>query len=313
LRLAALASSLFVTQALSVEPVAATAYNLTLEPYALVVDAGRERGIFAKHGLEPRWVTRTGRAVNVNDLRELLSQGTQLGLSSPGEIFTARAQGIPIKAVAGFIGETQVKIYVPADGPAKTARDLDGRTIGPTSLAVQRQVGNFSRAYGIHAQAAPFGTFEQMLAALRQGKVDAVITAEARMLALVESGEVRILVRGGDYRPQPELNNAIWAADELIASKPDTVRRFVHAALETVQYLKDNPREAARLISARSQMPEALAYKAALDIDWMPSGQPGGDLAAAALNYWGVLQGTGTLPPETNLKLDELVDVRFVR
>src|SRR5205085_12150609 len=115
MRLAALASSLFAAQALSAEPIAATAYNLALEPYALVVDAGRERGIFARHGLEPRWVTRSDRAVNVNDLRDLLAQGTQLGLSSPGEIFSGRAQGIPIKAVAGFIGETQLRIYARSD------------------------------------------------------------------------------------------------------------------------------------------------------------------------------------------------------
>ena len=70
-------------------------------------------------------VTREKRAVNVTDLPELLKEGTELGLSSPGEIFAARAQGIRIKSVAGFIGDSLVRIYASAQGSIKEARDLD--------------------------------------------------------------------------------------------------------------------------------------------------------------------------------------------
>ena len=295
------------------ETVSATAYNLALEPYALIVDAGAERGFYAANGLEPRWVTREKRAVSVKDFPELLAQGTELGLSSPSEIFAGRALGLGVKVIAGFVGHTQVAIYAAARGPVREPRDLDGRRIGPTSLAVQRGVGYFSRAYGINAQAAPFGTLDSIVAALRDGKVDAIITAEARVLTLVEQGELRLVVRSADYRPQPELNNAMWASDSLIARRPELVRAFVRATLETVRYLNDNPGVAARLIAKRTGMSESLSRKAAEQIDWVPSGQPGGDLAKAAKNYWGVLQGTGALPPAVNLGVGELIDARFVQ
>src|SRR5438552_5902442 len=200
MRLAALLACAPLAAPLAAEPISASAYNLLLEPYALIVDAGTERGIFVGHGLEPRWITREKRAVNASDLKDLLAQGTGVGLSSPSEIFLARTQGLRVKVVAGFVGDTQVRIYAKTDGPLKTPRDLDGRTLAPTSLAVQRQVGYLSRAYGIRAQAAPFGTLESAIAALRAGKADGIITAEARVLALVESGELRLLVRAADYR-----------------------------------------------------------------------------------------------------------------
>lgn len=295
------------------ESVSVTAYNLALAPYALVVDAGTERGFYTANGLEPRWVTREKRAVSIKDLPELLQQGTELGLSSPSEILVARVQGLPVKVIAGFVGETEVKIYVSPNGRVKEPRDLDGKTIGPTSLAVQRGVGYFSRAYGIKAQAAPFGTLDGMVAALRNGEVDAIITAEARVLAFVDQGELRLLVRSADYRPQPELNNALWASDSLIALRPELVRAFVKATLQTVRYLKDNPADAARLMAKRTGMSEALSRKAVAQIDWVPSGKPGGDLAKAAQNYWRVLQGTGALPPNIDLGANELIDTRFVQ
>lgn len=295
------------------EPVSASAYNLALEPYALVVDAGEERGVFRAQGLEVRWVTRDKRAVNVTDLPELLKDGTELGLSSPGEIFAARASGIRIKAVAGFIGDSLVRIYARGHGPIRQPRDFDGKRIGPTSLAVQRQVGYFSRAYGIKAEAAPFSTLDSAVASLRDGKVDGIITAEARVLALVDRGELRLIARAPDYRPRPELNNAVWASDALIEQRPDLVRTFVRATLETVRYLKENPADAARLVAKRTGMPDALARKAVEEIDWVPGGAPGGDLPKAALNYWEVLKGTGALPPEAALKIEELVDTRFVQ
>ena len=87
MRLAALLACAPLAAPLAAEPISASAYNLLLEPYALIVDAGTERGIFVAHGLEPRWITREKRAVNASDLKDLLAQGTGVGLSSPSEIF----------------------------------------------------------------------------------------------------------------------------------------------------------------------------------------------------------------------------------
>src|SRR5205085_6941685 len=112
---------------------------------------------------------------------------------------------------------------------------------------------------------------------------------------------------------RPELNNAVWASDAIIERRPDVVRAFVKATLETVRYLKDAPADAARLIAKRTGMPDALARKAVEEIDWVPDGAPGGDLAKAALNYWGVLKGTGTLAPDAALKTEDLVDTRFIQ
>lgn len=294
------------------ETLKASAYNLALEPYALIVDAGKEQDTFRRNGLDPQWISREGRAIMWSDLQGLVAQGTHIGLSSPFEIFVARAHGVPLKVVAGFIGDTTVRVYAKADGPIRTAKDLDGKRIGPTSHAIEGQVVLLSRAFAIQATGVPFASLEHNITALREGRIDAIITADSRILAHVESGELRLLMSSAEYRPRPELNNCVWATEELIQKNPDLVGSFVRATLQTVQYLKDNPRAAARLISARSNLAETVAYRAALLFDWMPSGQPGGDLMLAAKNYWQFRQAAEPLSSETKLTIEEVVDTRFV-
>lgn len=290
----------------------ASAYNLSLEAYALIVDAGGEHGIFLRHGLDPEWVTRPGRAISAADLKELIAQGTQIGMSSPSEILIARIQGLPVKFVAGFVGETLVRVYAKADGPVKTAKDLDGRKIGPTSAAVHRHIAYLSRRLGINAEAMPFTNLDNSISALMEGRIDAIITAEARALALVDRGELRVVMKVADHRPSPELNNALWATEDMIRRDPDLVKRFVNTTLETVRYLKDNPQYAAGLITKRTNMAADVANKVVSQFDWTPSGRPGGDLLMATANYWQVLKQTGAVPANSELKIEDVVDSRFL-
>lgn len=293
--------------------VAASGYHSSLEAYYLVMEAGRDRGIYRAHGLEPQWVTRAGRAVAANDLKLLVAEGTEVGLSSGSEVLLARMQGVPIRIVAGFVGETLVSVYAKADGPIGTPRDLDGRRIGPTSAAVQRQVAHLSRTLGVRAQAVPFASLDQQLGALEKDQIDAIITAEALPLGLVHEGKLRRVLKAADYRPKPELNNLIWASELLIERDPELVGSFVRATLETVGYMKEHPDYAAGLLAKRPGMTEHLAQRIVAAIDWTPSGQPGEDLMAASRNFGRVFLATGAVPEGTELRFEEIVDTRFVR
>ncbi len=233
-------------------------------------------------------------------------------MSAPSEVFLAKTQGLPVRIVAGYIGETLVKVYAKADGRVKTVKDLDGRKIGPNSAAVQRHVPYIARKFGIRAEAVPFANLDNNIAALRQGSIDAIITADARALTLVDQGELRVILRGADYQPSPTLNNCLWATEDLIRRNPVLVQTFVKATLETVAHLKENPHYASQLITKRTSMSADLAAKVAAQIDWTPSGKPGGDLVAAAKNFWQFVKDTGAAPAGTDIGIGEVVDTRFL-
>jgi ABC-type nitrate/sulfonate/bicarbonate transport system substrate-binding protein len=290
----------------------ASAYNLALEGYYLIVDAGKDRGIYLKNGLDPDWITRPGRAIGASDLKDLIAQGTELGMSAPSEIFLARAEGLPVKIVAGYVGETLVKVYARADGPVKTVKDLHTKKVGSTSAAVQRHIPYISQKFGISAEAVPFTNLDNNIAALRQDAIDAIITAEARILALVDQGELRVVLRGGDYQPSPELNNCLWVTEDLIRRNPALVQRFVKATLETVRYLKEHPQYASQLVSKRTNMAPHLAASVVAQFDWTPSGQPGGNLVAASKNFWQFLQDTGAIPAGADINIGDMIDLRFL-
>src|SRR5205085_1612772 len=96
----------------------------------LIVDAAKQQGIWAKHGLEPEFVPAAGSAVQ---LKEQMESGVKLGWVNTAEVLLARSQGVPVKIVAGYFGETIAKIFVKADAPIKAANDLDGKKVGIVS------------------------------------------------------------------------------------------------------------------------------------------------------------------------------------
>lgn len=308
----ALAISACVTQPPpAARAVRASAYNAALEAYMVVVWAGKDRGIYARHGLDVRWSGEPGRAVDANQLRVLVSDGVEMGLSSPAEVLLARSRGVPVRIVGGFVGDTLVDVYVRANGPVREPRDLAGRTVGATSPAVHRRVPVLGQAYGIAVHAGPLASLDENIAALREGRIDAIITAEARVLPPLRTGELRRLLRTADIRPRPELNNALWATEDAIAHDADTVRAFVQAVLDTVAMAQREPGYAARIVASRTGMAAEDAAAAVARIDWVPGGQPGGDLLLATRNYLGALQSAGAMPEA--LRAEDVVDARFVR
>lgn len=284
-----------------------------------VIDAGKDRGIWASNGLDPEFIFKPDRSPNVAaDLKEQVASGIKIGISVAAVAVQARASGVPLKIVAGYISEVGAgNIYVKPDAAINAIKDLDGKKVGviSTAHATYRSTLWLSNKFAIKPQFVPLGNTTSMLVALKFGKIDAFVPNDPLPLRLVDSGELSILIRLADFLPKPWLVNVLFATEDLIEQNPDLIRRFVKATLETVKYLKENPRYTSELFMKKTNAPLDIADRIMSSTVWTPSGRGSGqDLTRAAANVWQFHKESAGLPSGINLnmKIEDAVDVRFL-
>lgn len=288
--------------------------HATFEWMFLLVDAGKAQGIWARNGLDPEFVPAAGSPAQI---KEDIATGTQIGFANTAEVTMARATGVPVKTVAGYLGETVARVFVAAPGPIKAPKDLDGRKIGivATTHTSYRAVLYLNNKLGIKAEPVPLGSLASNVDGLRSGQVDAFYSAEGAALALVDTGELRLLLPLANIYPKPYTATVVWATSDVIEQHADRVMRFVKATLETVAYLKDHPAHASELYRKRTGAPGNVADRAVASLNPLltSSGRGSGqDLAAAVAGNWQFTTESGAVPAGTEVKLEDAVDTRFL-
>jgi ABC-type nitrate/sulfonate/bicarbonate transport system substrate-binding protein len=286
----------------------------SFEWFFLLVDAGKEKGIWARNGLDPEFVPAAGSSVQ---LKTLVDSGVKIGFVNAAEVTLARSNGVSVKTVAAYFGETTARIFVAANGPIKTATDLNGKKIGIISAThtSYRTVFYINQKLGINAEPVSLGSLSNNVAALKSGQVDALYSAEGAALTLVDAGDLRLILPLAEIYPKPYTAVVIWAADEMIVQNPDLVRRFVKATLEIVGYLKANPGHARELYIKRTNAQQSVAAKAVASLNHIltAGGRGSGkDLTAAVSGNWQFIVESGAVPPNTVVKIEEVVDARFL-
>jgi NitT/TauT family transport system substrate-binding protein len=292
----------------------AAAEHATFEWFFLVVDAGKDQGIWARNGLDPKFVPVAGSSAQ---LKERVDSGIKIGLINAAEVTLARSKGVPVKTIAGYFGETTARIFVAANGPIKSAGDLDGKKIGivATTHTSYRTVLYMNNKLGIKAEPVALGNLPNNLAALKAGQIDAFYSAEGAPLALVDSEELRLLLPLSDIYPKPYTAVVVWTTDDLMEQNPDLVMRFVKATLEIVGYLKAHPGYASELYVKRTNAPKNVADKAVSSLNQILTSDghgSGTDLVAAVAGNWQFITESGAVPANTAVKMEEVVDTRFL-
>jgi ABC-type nitrate/sulfonate/bicarbonate transport system substrate-binding protein len=292
----------------------AAAEHAAFEWFFLIVDAGKEQGIWARNGLDPEFVPAAGSSAQ---LEKLVRSGIKIGFINAAEVTLARANGVPVKTIAGYFGETTARIFVATNGPARSARDLDGKKIGivAETHTSYRTILYMNKILDMKAQPIPLGNLQSNVAALEAGQIDAFYSAEGAALTLVDSGAVRLLLPLSDIYPKPYTAVVVWATDDLIAQSPDIAKNFVKATLEIVEYLKTNPDRARDLYVNRTKAPKDVASKAVASLNRILSSSgrgSGDDLVAAVAGNWRFIIESGAVPASTVVRMEEVVDSRFL-
>ena len=227
------------------------------------LEIGAEKGIYQKNGIEIEIFSMRGDA----QLQQGLAAGNvEFGLGSgPGLAFVAK--GSPVKGVAAFaLQPANLTIVVAANSPVKSVTDLKGRKLGVTTAGsltdwlareTSRQQGWGPDGITIVALGAP----QSSIAAMKNGQIDGIVIAAENAYTLEARGEARMLLNLGSIAKDFHTH-IIFARNDLIASNPDQVRRFVKAFFETVAFMRANRDETVAIGAKAMHIEPAIVARA---------------------------------------------------
>src|SRR4051795_8773869 len=205
-------------------------------------DVGVKQGIFQKNNVSLEVTAFAGdarmqQAAAADSIHLLLGSG-------PAIAFIAK--GSPIKGVAAMAGPPLLlAIVVRPDGP-KTVADLKGKTVSVSTAGSLTYwlVSETARRHGWGPNGiniAPMGAMPGQIAALKRGDIDGTIMDIGNAFDLEKRGEARILVRFTNIKDFHI--HVIFAADKLIAERPEALRAFLRSWFETIDFIRKNKTE----------------------------------------------------------------------
>lgn len=227
---------------------------------------GKQKGFFAKRNIDLELTLAAGGAAIVP---AVVSGQYEFGFSNVISLLLATSNGLPLKVVCngnnstGVDGEDFAALMVRGDSPIRTPADLAGKTVAANTLKniVETSVRASVRKAGGDASAVKFVElpFPQQPAALQSGQVDAVFVVEPFQQAVLADGGRKLASSYVDTAP--DLAVALYfTSQQLIATKPDLVKRFTEAMQESLAYADANPDEARAIIGTYTQIaPEVIA------------------------------------------------------
>jgi NitT/TauT family transport system substrate-binding protein len=218
------------------------------------------RGYYAKEGLKVNFVAAKG---GVDVAKQVGAGNAPIGGAIGDTPIIARANGVPVKAVAVLGGRSLTQLAVHDDSGINGPKDLKGRTV--TTMAYQDTT--FYALLGmlasqglskndVDAQAAgPAGVW-QLFAAR---KADAMAAVPDWIASAREAGAKMKLFSSDDYFKS--MSQAILASDEMISKRPDLIGKLVRATLKGMQDIMKDPKGAARdYVNAMPQHKGKEAY-----------------------------------------------------
>ncbi|TQE32691.1 ABC transporter substrate-binding protein [Streptomyces ipomoeae] len=221
---------------------------------------GQMKGFFSSRGIELKMVTAQGGAAIIPGV---VSGQFQFGFSNTTSLMIAQSKGVPVKSVVngaasnGKVGGDVTGVLVKKNSPVKSAKDLAGHTVAVNTLqnigdttvreSVRKDGGDPSEVEFVEIP------FDQMPAALEQGRVDAAWMGEPATTIAEEQG-ARV-VASPFAETDPKLTVATYfTSTKVVQQNPELVKKFTEAMTESLKYASDHPDEARQILTTYTKI-----------------------------------------------------------
>jgi NitT/TauT family transport system substrate-binding protein len=229
-------------------------------------DIGVRTGIFKKRGLDLE-ISSFGGDARVQ--QAMTADGIDIGLGSgPGLAFLGK--GVPAKGIAAMADPPLTfALVVRNDDSVKSLDDLKGKKVGVSTVGSVTGwlVGETARrkGWGYDGMAlTPVGDDASRVAAVKTKSIDGAVVNLAVALKYAQAGDGRVLLLFGDLLKDFHVH-VIFATDKAIATRPETLRKFLAGWFETIAFMRSNKAktvEIAREIMETDEATTARIYDA---------------------------------------------------
>jgi NitT/TauT family transport system substrate-binding protein len=225
---------------------------------------GVQQGIFGRHGLDLRIETAQGGAVVISGV---MSGQYQFGFSNNTSLLLAQTRAIPVKIVApgssstGQASADFAGVVVPNASPIRSARDLAGRSVAINLLnnisdtvireAIRKDGGDPATVKFVELP------FPDMPAAVQKGRVDAAFVVEPFFSIAKQQGNRNVASAYAEATGNLSVAT-YFTSEQLLKSKPDLVRSFSDAMVESQNYATAHPDEARQILTTYTKIDPAV-------------------------------------------------------
>jgi NitT/TauT family transport system substrate-binding protein len=209
------------------------------------IQLAKGKGYFAAAGLDVSFAVGRG---GVDVAKQVGAGNAQFGGMVGDSPIIVRGNGVPVKVVAVFGGKGFMQTVVRADAGIDKPEELKGKTLTVMSyqdttyyalLGLLASVGLKPDDVNIQA-AGPTGVWQAVASGTAVG-----MAGIPEWITPIEAAGVKVkIIQTDDYFPH--MAQAIAVSDQMIAEKPEMVRKFVHAALHGMKDIMDDPDNAAK-------------------------------------------------------------------
>jgi putative hydroxymethylpyrimidine transport system substrate-binding protein len=189
-------------------------------------------------------------------IKQVAAGRVDLAISYEPEVFLARAQGLPVVAVAALVQRPLTSLMAIARKKIRSPRDLEGKRVGtagiPYQAAYLRTILERSRVKASSVKETNVGA--SLLPAMLSGKVDATLGAFWN----VEGVQLRERAKKGGGPPTiipvdrigvPSYDELVLVANEdRLDDKRDDLRLFIGALAKGARQARKDPRGATRAL-----------------------------------------------------------------
>ena len=217
-----------------------------------------EQGLFQAEGLDVEYVPFRG---GPDLLKAVMAGECLIGITGSTDILVFREAGSPIKMIATHTEGNHFTLNVAPD--VQKVGELKGKAIGVTRAGATTWV--FARMVAKKegwdpdkdVQVVGLGGLDAQLAAVARKEVAAFVWGDGGAVTELQ-GKSKVLMRLDSVTPK-WISQIQYASEDAIAKQADAIRKSQRALFRALKLMRDNPKEAAGLVSKKlGWSPEAV-------------------------------------------------------
>lgn len=236
-----------------------------------ITEVGYNAGLFKKHKLELDIFYTDGGG---ETQQAVISNSAQIGIASGflGAIGVF-SKGGPVRIIGGsYTGGSQVFWYVPAKSTVQRPQDLNGKTVGFSTIGSSTHAGILALQshYKLNLKPVQTGNAAATLTAVMTGQVDAGWAGAPFGVADLEAGKIRLIMKSSDAPDfDKQTNRVIIANATELKTRAEVIARFMQGYRDSIGWIYSTP-EGLKAYAAFSKLSEGTARRALAE--FLPTG-----------------------------------------